>query len=103
MGWQAKRTHAALDFAQRMWMMPHRPPRRRWERGACTPAWRAQRLKAYTFAQWRLREEMELGRPGARVLMGVVGEARVLFHLSAEEWRALARALACSIHASVDE
>jgi hypothetical protein len=64
---------------------------------------REQRLKAYTFAQWWLREEMEIGRPGARALMGVVGEARVLFHLSGEEWRALARALASAIHADVDE
>jgi hypothetical protein len=64
---------------------------------------RQQRLKAYTFAQWRLREEVTAGRYGPRALMGVVGEARVLFHLTAEEWRALARALASAVHSDVDE
>ena len=64
---------------------------------------RQQRLKAYTFAQWRLREEMSAGHAGPRALMGAVGEARVLFHLTSEEWHALARALASAVHSDVDE
>ncbi len=64
---------------------------------------RQQRLRAFTFAQWRLREEMAAGEYGPQALMGVVGEARALFHLTAEEWHSLARALATSVHSDVDE
>jgi hypothetical protein len=64
---------------------------------------RYQRLKAYTYAQWRLRQEMAAGRTGSRALIGVVGEARARFRLTSEEWRVLVRALATTVSADVDE
>jgi hypothetical protein len=62
-----------------------------------------QRLKAYTFAQWRLREQLASGSDGPQALMGVVGEARALFHLTSEEWHALTNALASAVHSDMDE
>lgn len=62
-----------------------------------------QRLKAYTFAQWRWRQEFATGNDGPQALMGIVGEARALFHLTSEEWHALAQALANTVSSDVDD
>ena len=64
---------------------------------------RHQRLKAYTYAQWRLHQELAAGHIGSRALIGVVGETRARFRLTSEEWHALVRALAITVAADVDE
>ncbi len=64
---------------------------------------RRQRINAYTFAQRRLDVIVGAGCDDGEAIMQVVGEARTLFGLTAEEWHVLARTLAGALRADVED